>query len=575
MTPQIICKNRKDKWIQYKDPVHLFSTSCLSEVLPLLNKTESYVESEKLHAVGFISYEAASAFDSALTASADPDFPLIWFGLYHQSQPVEIRHNNKIPLILEPGIDHTTYIDHILKIKEYIRSGDTYQVNYTYPMRSVFDADPQALFWKLALAQPTPYTMFIETDDWAVCSVSPELFFSLEKDHIKTRPMKGTRQRGFLYEDDLLKKEELFYSEKDRAENLMIVDMIRNDLGRVAKINSVEVDKLFSIEKYPTVWQMTSEITATTNASITDIMQALFPCASITGAPKPRTMALIQELEQYSRKLYTGCMGQILPGRYAQFSVAIRMAMINKKNQTLEYGVGGGIVHDSDPEEEYAESIAKASVTKMRSTLFQILETMLWEPEKGYFILPYHIRRMKQTAMYFDYSLDETRLKKMLHSFKPQNPELPCKIRILLSKTGQITFESYPILQANALERNQAVLAKTPVSQDNVFLYHKTTAREVYTSHLNENPDADDVLLWNERNELTESCSSNIVVERNDRKFTPPVQCGLLGGTYRAWLLDKNEIEEKIINKNELFQFDAIYLINSVRQWQQVTLLSK
>lgn len=570
MAPTIYCKNFNDNWIQYQNPVTIITTDSLSDIIALFKEIESHIEKNKLHAVGFISYNASPAFDSALTTQKNTDFPLLWFGLYEHAESLQIPKNPNIKLNLDATINRTDYLKNIEKIKNYIKAGDTYQVNYTYPMKMIFSEDPKNLFWSLATAQPTPYSMYIETDDWAISSVSPELFFKLNGDKIETRPMKGTRPRALTLKEDLLEKEALFYSEKDRAENLMIVDMIRNDLGRVAKINTVEVNQLFRIEKYPTVWQMTSNISAKTHATNTQILQALFPCASITGAPKPRTMEIIKELEPHPRKVYTGCMGRMLPNRQTQFNVAIRTAIWDKHSKELAYHVGGGIVFDSDPEDEYRESIIKSRITHTINHDFQIIESLLWEPNDGFFILPYHVERMKNSAQYFDFIFSEANLTKHFDTFDPEDTQSSYKIRILLSKNGKITFEAIPIESANKNQRKTVTLAQSPIKKDNVFLYHKTTERDVYKFHIDHAEFADDVLLWNENGEITESSSSNIVFEKNNRKFTPPVKCGLLDGTFRRMLLDHKKMEERIIHKEDIFNYDHIYLINSVRKWQEV-----
>jgi para-aminobenzoate synthetase/4-amino-4-deoxychorismate lyase len=377
--------------------------------------------------------------------------------------------------------------------------------------------------------------------------------------------MKGTFKRGRTTREDKKHAELLLNSAKNRAENVMIVDMIRNDLGRIAEIGSVQAPELFTLEKYPTLFQMTSTVQAKTPASVGEIFSALFPCASITGAPKVSTMNIIAELETSPRKIYTGSIGYISPNRKAQFNVAIRTALIDRELKTAEYGIGGGIVWDSTTADEYDEALLKASVLTEPSRDFSLLETLLWTPEEGYFLREKHIERMRDSAEYFDFPYSnkgfETYLDQLVTNFKS-----PQRVRVLLNKFGD--FSSAQKDHHTQKKIFKVCLAERPVNSNDMFLFHKTTRREIYPSIP---AGFDDILLYNENNELTEFAIGNLVAEINGKLYTPPISCGLLAGTYRAHLIETGKTKERVIHKSELGKFSRLFLVNSVRKWVEVT----
>ncbi|MBL8050528.1 MAG: aminodeoxychorismate synthase component I [Anaerolineales bacterium] len=560
---------KKDNhWLAFQNPHQIISTKNINEVREALQNVEALVNEKKWHAVGFVSYEAAQAFDSALQVFESTNFPLIWFGLYEN--PTSLKNlaglSGLINQSWKPDIDKETYNNAIQKIKDYIANGKTYQVNYTMRLLSDVQPDSFSLFTHLAQTQ-NKYAAFIETDDFAICCASPELFFDLDGDVITSKPMKGTIKRGRTTDEDLINSEWLRTSEKNRAENVMIVDMIRNDLGKIAQRGSVHVPELFAIEKYSTLFQMTSTVKAKTNASVAKIFSALFPCASITGAPKVSTMKIINELETSPRKIYTGSIGYIFPNRQARFNVAIRTALIDKKNKTAEYGVGGGIVWDSEDKDEFEEALLKARVlTNPPQPDFSLFETMLWTKDEGYFLLDKHIARLKDSAEYFDFVFSEEKVANQLSVISDQLSV--ARVKIILDKNGNLTSE---VKDFDLHEKVFKVcLANESVNSNDVFLFHKTTHREVYENLFQKK--YDDVLLFNEKDELTEYTIGNLVIEQNGELFTPPVSCGLLAGTFREHLLETGKIEEKIIHKYELSSVSKIYLINSVRKWVEVEL---
>jgi para-aminobenzoate synthetase/4-amino-4-deoxychorismate lyase len=566
------------RWLRFENPLRVFQTTEIDEVLPLIKEVEQQVNERNLYAAGFISYEAAPAFDRALVVKNAGLIPLIWFGLY--SRPQEYKFSRKPSdysiSSWNTSVDWQEYQPSIAQVKEHIAAGDTYQVNYTLRLRSKFSGDPWGLFLDLIMAQQSDYAAYLDTGPFAICSASPELFFQLDGHDLIARPMKGTNDRGRTLNEDKEKAIWLQKSEKNRAENVMIVDMIRNDLGRVCDIGSVEVTRLFDVERYPTLWQMTSTVRGKTSASFVDVLKALFPCASITGAPKVRTMQIISNLETKPRGLYTGSIGYLAPGRQAQFNVAIRTVQINLTNGRAEYGVGGGIVWDSGASGEYFECQTKARILFDKQPEFRLLETLLWNPTDGYLLLEEHLQRMFDSAEYFGFRIDLDLVQRRLFETSDYLEEQPYRIRLLLNRDGSIELEK-TLLEVTINEVKTVRLALEPVNPENIFLYHKTTNRQVYEQARVGHEDCDDVILWNDRGELTEATTANIVMRLDDQLVTPPVASGLLAGTYRAKLLADGEIRERTLLLDDLNNCDELYLVNSVRKWSkaQILLLSK
>jgi len=575
-----------DQWLRFENPVEVLTARTPQEVFQCLEK----IENSGLWAAGFVSYEASGAFDDALKTHEPGNLPLLQFGLFQGLEKVGTPRRGVRDYQLgewKPSVTSGEYFEAIAAIKEHIAAGDTYQVNYTFRLNTEFSGSPFAFFCDLAAAQQAQYSAFIETEAFAICSASPELFFELKDGVITSRPMKGTLPRGLTFSNDWKNADALKNSAKDRAENIMIVDMIRNDIGRIAEAGSVETLSRFDVEKYPTVWQMTSTVVGKLNvdavssprspvrgdrgedtaSTLEEILAALFPCASITGAPKAKTMELIQGLEKGPRGIYTGAIGFVAPSGDACFNVAIRTAVI--QDGKAEYGIGGGIVWDSDPKAEYKEALSKAAILTKQMPEFQCLETMLWE-DGEIFLLDRHLKRLAETAEYFDFKFDRDAICAYLRNL-PVLSEVegrmnnPTRIRLLLNKDGSflVTHQNYHTCASVII----LAVAKEPVGSTDVVLYHKTTNRTVYENAKAAWPDADDVLLTNERGEVTESCIANVVVELNGRKITPPVSCGLLAGTFRDELLERGEIEEGVVTLDDLKRADSVYLINSVRKW--------
>ncbi len=565
-------------WLAFRDPVRIVVATTPSEVLPALDLIEQLVNSGHLHAAGFITYEAAPAFDPALKVRPDASgFPLLWFGLYREPETLDSLPLPDHPGSLsswqwEPSISRDEYREAMIRLRNYLYKGDTYQVNYSFRLRVPFTSEPWSLFCGLVHGQRAAHAAYVENDRFALCSASPEQFFTLNGDEIEVRPMKGTAPRGGTSADDQTRAQTLRESPKDRAENVMIVDMIRNDLGRIARPGSVQPSNLFTLERYPTAWQMTSTVTAESHASVRQILTALFPCASITGAPKPRTMGIIAELETTPRRIYTGSIGFIAPHRRAQFSVAIRTVLIDKASGQAEYGVGGGIVWDSNTESEYEECRTKARVLTDERPEFQLLETLLWTPGEGFALMDRHLQRLSDSADYFDIKPPLHDVDARLREWSATAPSRPQRLRLLLARDGAVTLQAGPLPPA-ATRPVQVKLAPAPIDPSDRFLYHKTTHRRIYEQAMAACSDCDDVLLWNPDGELTESTIANLVVEWNGKLFTPPVHCGLLPGTFRSAMLAEGRIGEKVLHVADLPEFNHLYLINSVRKWREVILI--
>jgi para-aminobenzoate synthetase/4-amino-4-deoxychorismate lyase len=562
-----------DQWLRFCDPVEEIEVHLLDDVPSALNKIEQRVEQEGLFAAGYVSYEAAPAFDDALKTNAASDFPLLRFGLFAKVEQIELPAAPEAVTLpdWQPQEDAGTFSRKVNEIREAIARGETYQVNLTFPLRSSFTQTPWEFFLQLVHGQQAAGAGFLQSERWAICSVSPELFFSREGKHLTMRPMKGTAPRGRTLAEDRRLANALLESNKNRAENIMILDMVRNDLGRLAPPGEVKTQKICSLEKYPTVWQLTSTVTACSDATLAETFQALFPCASITGAPKAQTMQIIKATEEQPRNIYTGTFGWLAPGQKAHFNVAIRTLLIDQQHNIGTYGVGAGITWDSDSLDEFKECLAKAEVLKQPLNDFALIETLRWTPKKGYFVLPEHLARLEASAEYFDFSFSDEQVIEHLLKVADNFADRPQRVRLLLHKDGFLE-STYVPLAATTSVPIKIRLAPDPVNTEDILLYHKTTRRQLYERCLAEAKDADEVVLWNEREEITECCSANLVLELSGELMTPPVSSGLLPGTYREYLLSRGVLTERVLTIDDLRNCSQIYLINAVRKWRHAVL---
>jgi para-aminobenzoate synthetase/4-amino-4-deoxychorismate lyase len=576
MVKLILHDHEMGQWLHFSRPCAVLKADSLSDVIPLLRETEDFVERRGFYAAGWISYEASAALDSALIARPATSFPLACFGIFEHPEIIQINPipgHNGASGGWTPSVSRGDYAAAISRIKNHIAAGDTYQVNYTLRLWNQFHGDPWGFF--LSACADARYGAFVEAPPFHICSASPELFFSLSGNHIFSKPMKGTAPRGRTTAEDAELADFLHHSEKNRAENVMIVDMIRNDIGKIAEFGTVRVPRLYEIEKYPTLLQMTSTVEATTNARLTELMKALFPCASITGAPKAKTMELIASIETSPRNIYTGTIGYYGPGRRALFNVAIRTTLFDAGSSRAEYGVGGGIVWDSTTDSEYEECLTKARIIldPISPGDFFLLETLLWSSDEGFFLLTGHLERLKDSADYFSFPFNDALILEKLSAVTVGLSSGNHRIRLLVARDGKIECHSLPVTEP--LHRPLKVhLARQAVSSRNPFLFHKTTRRDVYEEAKQALPDADDVVLYNEMGEITESCIANVVIMKEGRYITPPVGCGLLSGVYRKQLLAEGTLTEGIVSIDDLKKAERLFLINSVRKWQEAVLLS-
>jgi para-aminobenzoate synthetase/4-amino-4-deoxychorismate lyase len=567
------------EWLHFSEPYQIISAETLDDVLPALREIERLVQENHRYAAGFLSYEAASAFDPALPTRTinkhsspgsvrSDEFPYLWFGLYSKPRSVALPEAEGSKEILDwrATTDSETYYSAIRKIKDHIGAGRTYQVNFTMRLQTEFTGNVWEFFLHLVQSQ-NRHAAYVDTGRFVITSASPELFFQLDNDVITCRPMKGTTSRGRTTVEDLAQSEWLKQSGKNRAENVMIVDMIRNDLGRIARTGSVTVPQVFETERYATLWQMTSTVKAETNASLAEIFTALFPSASITGAPKVSTMNIIAKLESTPRKIYTGTIGYVAPQRKAKFNVAIRTALIDRDCHKAEYGVGGGIVWDSTGKDEYAEALLKAQVLLKPTQRFSLLETMSWTVSEGFFLREKHIARMLDSADYFDIRLTDQDLEGYLDQISA-GFRTAQRVRVLLDQHGTLSSESSPFSSLANNQPLQVSLALDPIDSRDVFLFHKTTQRDVYEAARKGLEHFDDVLLYNENRELTEFTIGNLVVELGGQLLTPPIACGVLAGTFRAHLLETGQIVETVIPVPQLSHCTRIFRVNSLRRWQ-------
>lgn len=548
-------------------------------VMPALAAVEAAV-GQGLHAAGFVAYEAASGIDPTLPEREPlPGLPLLWFGVFRQrmERDASDRADGEGSTAAVVGerrlsVDADRYAAAVAAIHEAIARGESYQVNYTLRQRFSIAGDPFTLYRQLAASQRAPFCAWLDTGDWRILSASPELFFARRGEEILMRPMKGTAPRAPEASADRAAAQRLRGDPKERAENLMIVDLVRNDLGRIAETGSVRVESLFDIERYPTVHQLTSTVAARLRPGTTlrEIFSALFPCGSVTGAPKGRTMELIAELEAEPRGLYCGAVGFVSPGEEAVFSVAIRTLVVDDKGRA-ELGLGSGITWDARAEAEYAECLTKGRFVDMPPQDFRLIEALLCR-DGDYPRRERHLARLAASADYFGFRCDVSALRAALGE-AGRGLRGKHKVRLLLARDGTIALAGEPL--AKDLGRPLRVAsATTPVDSRDWSRYHKTERRELLDDARRRRPEADEVIFVNERGELTEGSYHNLVLRLDGKLLTPALTCGLLPGVLRGELLERGIIAEAILTLADLRRADGLWLINSVRGWRFALLVS-
>ena len=569
----LLAGNEESKNIWISNPEKIVQTFDSSRVDAVLREVEDAVSAGYL-ATGFISYEVGYHFLPNMPAIV-AGFPLIWFALtkkYHNEAPADFDPHG-IAELHDLTLDTTLeeYNRAITSIREQIADGNTYQVNYTARYQSEFKGSTRTLYRQLCKKQRVPYAAYIETDEWSVISLSPELFFRKKENRLLMRPMKGTARRGRTLKEDRKLARELLNSEKERAENLMIVDLLRNDLGKVCEAGTVAVSQPLVVERYETVLQMTSRIEgiARKDLSFRELMKAVFPSGSVTGAPKLRTMQIIQRLEKSPRGVYTGCIGFVSPEETV-FSVAIRTAVI--QDGKLEMGVGSGILYEADASREYEECKLKARFLTDPPVEFELIETILWLPESGYQRLSLHLDRLLESAEYFLIPIERENVMRFLQQKLPSTI-MPTRVRLTVDRDGKMKISNTELEDLSTFDVRWAFRR---TNSGNAFLFHKTTHRPLQLSELLQAREEGylEVIFRNERDEVTEGAFSNMWILKNGIYYTPPISSGLLNGTYRRYLLAQENFraEERELFQEDVEQADAIFISNAIRGLLRVNL---
>lgn len=541
---------------KFSNPVKIIEAFDYESFHLAFDEIEKYRQNSYL--VGYIRYEAKDVF---LGKEISSDYPLLYFEVFDGYEDF-VPDDSACSEVLNPvaQVSYNEYSKSLQEIKNLIAQGETYQVNYTYDCAVLSGLEGFELYNQILKNQKTPYNAYIKNQYEEILSFSPELFFEIDNNIIKTKPMKGTIKRGLTAEEDLQNIEFLRSDIKNRAENVMIVDLLRNDLGKIAKTASVKVDRLFEVETHNTLHQMTSEISAELlpELSFYNIFEAIFPCGSVTGTPKISTMGIIDRLEAGKRNVYCGAIGMISPQKTV-FSVPIRI--LQKKNIEKDYicRVGGAIVWDSNISEEWEETLTKIKFLSPNMD-FQLVETIKVE-NMEMVLADLHFERLQKSAKELDFKFNEEILN--------ITPEQDGMMRILLSKEGRFEVQYSPLAES---QTDKVIISKMPVNSQEQFLKHKTTYRVWYDASMQKikNGEIYDEIFLNEKNELTEGARTNIVLEIEGQFYTPPLECGLLNGILRQKMLMEKKLQEKILYLADLQKADNIFCINSVRGIKKV-----
>lgn len=559
-----------DRWLvgprRFQEPGDLIIADTLSEVVPAVDAAQAAARDGNW-VVGFVSYQAAPGFDSRLRVRSDRDLglPLAWFGVYPDFEPIDPPTGVATLGDWEAGLSPERHAELVEEIRAAIVEGETYQVNLTFPMRARLRGGAEALFATMLRAQPESYGALIDLGDSKVVSMSPELFLALEDRRVITRPMKGTAPRGRSTADDLEIRDALVWSEKERAGNMMIVDMVRNDLGKVARTGSVEVSRLFEPERHPTVWQLTSTITADLEEGIglARLFGALFPCGSVTGAPKGSTMGIIADLEPGGRGLYCGALGYLAPGgEHGEFAVSIRTGVV--EGDQFTYHVGGGITYDSIAGSEYEECLWKALVVTAQRQVPDLVETMRFVPGEGIPLLRHHIERLAASAGYWGIGFDPELVGNALSSVEGRH-EL--RVRLVLHRDSGVEVETSPMPVWD--EPVPLRVSSQRVDPADPLWYHKLADRSRYP----ESDEDSEALMVNLDGEVTETNRSNLMVHIDGVWVTPPVSSGLLPGVSRGLAITRGEVTERALTLDDLARADELAVTNALRGWRKATLI--
>lgn len=567
-----------------QNPSYIYSPNTVKEFHRDWNLLKSNPHPEHWLA-GFISYEAGYLFEERLRPLLPKkrNIPLFWLGVFEraiESEEIFTRQDSSFyPTDFKLGVEYSEYKDNFLKIQSYLEKGDSYQVNYTIPSSFQWEGSGHSLYQYLLSRQRVAYSSYCDTGKHQIISLSPELFFRLDGNRIQAKPMKGTARRSPHLLIDKQIEYALGNSEKNRAENLMITDLIRNDLGKISIPGSVKTSNIFSVETYETVHQMTSTVEAELlpEMDFFCLIENLFPSGSITGAPKIRSMEIIRELESKPRGVYTGTIGYLPPRKLNKPSVwNIAIRTIELEHRTGHLGIGGGIVLDSRPEEEYEECKTKARFLTEKKKLardFYLFESIYFTG-RIFRLLQYHKKRMEESAAYFRIPFSEEDFQYILERTILQSNDTPSRVRIELREDGGFRVSSFPLVELEKGSKTISI-APIPMNSENIFLYHKTSNRIEYDEIYKNRGENYDVLFLNEKEELTESCVHTIFIKIGNVYYTPAWESGLLPGTLRSYCLEKfpRLFQEKVLYRKDLENAERIVLGNSVRGFTECTYL--
>ena len=561
--PRIYVSSPEGGWLRFPRPQRILAARRADEVADVISEVSDAVAAGQ-YAAGFVGYEAASAFDFAhRTKPPLSPSPPAWFALA-DSPPEEADLPLRAAHFCGPwraAVRRAEYCAAVRDIQKRIAAGDVYQVNFTFPLRARFAGCPLSLFAEMCARQPSPWRFFAETEEWAVCSASPECFFERRGGSLRARPMKGTRPAGRGAATRLAA------SEKDRAENLMIVDMLRNDMSRLPDARRVRCESLLRVREYPTVAQMTSTVVCETDAGLDAIFAAMFPCASVTGAPKIAAMALIASLEKSPRGAYCGACGWA-GGGVARFNVAIRTAFADKRTGVAEYGIGSGVVADSSAAGEWRECRAKAAILTPPAKPY-LIETMRAEGGRVA-LLSRHLSRLAKSARHFGVRFRKKSAAALVRA-ECNAARKSATLRLHLTADGNMFLRKK---DSPPPQKIRAVLSPHRADSRCELLRHKTTRRAFYEDALSfaRAGGFDDAVLQNERGEITETCIANIAAKIDGEWRTPPVACGLLPGVMRESLLAKGALTEKVLHISDLRRAEKICRLNAVRGKEEMTI---
>ena len=576
----------------FEHPRAIFVARRREEVEAVLDAADKARREQGGTLAGYLAYEAGLALEPKLAplaqARSGAEGPLAWLALFDQATTIpsaevprwlaEHAAEGPPPAIgpMQPQISTGAYIAAFDRLQEAIRGGDIYQANFTMPMAGGTRGDPLALYAAIRPAANAGYGGVIFDGSHWLLSFSPELFFTLKGRSVKMKPMKGTAARGRTPEEDQALAEELAQSVKDKAENLMIVDLMRNDLSRVAAAGSVKVENLFAIESYPTVHQMVSTVRGELQPGkgAIDLIRAIFPCGSITGAPKIRAMELIDETERDARGPYCGAIGRIDANGDAAFNVAIRTIRLTPEENgrgRAVLGVGGAIVADSTAMSEWREALIKSDFVRQAAAGFDLIETMCFDPERGIPHLELHLERMKASASELGFAFDRHAARNQIHALCFEL-DRHAKLRLLLARSGATTLEAAP-LPPPAQEPVPCALVPHPTVSGDWRLRHKSTDRAFYEVALDlaKAAGAAEALLVRDDGLVTEGSITSLFVERGGTLLTPPLALGLLPGVLRRSLIDEGRAEEAELTAADLA--DGFLIGNATRGLMRAELL--